>query len=351
MPDVQLRRAAVANLFGGRPQSDTHAGLWLSRGIACWPEDTAKKGKAFQQHIAQAAEIVPAPIYEAAYRRWRDLLAYVPQMIAWAGQLDGRMFIGLGGPSAIETAITISRTYGVPVIPGSAQKGLAHAYARQVGIDMDDQYILFGKTGPSTDDFDSGYVIFHDAWWIPSSAPTPLAREVVTVHHAEYYKSCGATDSTDFDSPVTNAQIAARGGFLFTVECTDPAWARLGMTLLSKSLKDLGIGGKIAAGYGRFESNKGENKRLDNERALAEQVRLPPEQRLRRTVETLSLGELVLQLGKERNKTRQQHGENWEAFLEFVVEIHGESIKSWEHSDKKNEKKAFKTVFGESTER
>src|SRR5207302_10163433 len=45
--------------------------------------------------------------------------------------VKGRMIIGLGDESVLETAITLHRTYGVPYIPGSALKGLAAAYVRQ----------------------------------------------------------------------------------------------------------------------------------------------------------------------------------------------------------------------------
>ncbi|MDA8137827.1 MAG: type III-B CRISPR module RAMP protein Cmr6 [Desulfobacteraceae bacterium] len=256
MCDIPLRREACGQLF------DTalapHPGLFLSRGIKQWPGDATQKGEAFQAHVAKAAGLAAPKIYQSAYDRWCRLVAANPTIAAWAGKLQGRMFIGLGGPSVIETGISLSRTYGVPLIPGSAQKGLTRAYAKAVGLDRNrTMEILFGRQGLAPDEMESGYVIFHDAWWIPGSAPTPLSPEIVTVHHHDYYKDGGASDATDFDSPVPNTQVSARGGFLFTVECADHAWAALARDLLAQALQQWGIGGKTAAGYGRFSPDDG----------------------------------------------------------------------------------------------
>ncbi|MHB8165785.1 MAG: type III-B CRISPR module RAMP protein Cmr6 [Sulfuricella sp.] len=254
MTDIILRRSSSAALFD--TAAAPHPGLCLSKGIAEWKEDKGKKGEAFQAHVAKVADLDSSEIYLAAYNRWHRIALESSTIFAWFGKLDGRLFIGLGGPSVIETAITLSRTYGVPFIPGSAQKGLAQAYAKASGLSDTAREVLFGKEGLTPDTCDAGYVLFHDAWWEPNSAPKPLAQEIVTVHHPDYYQDGGASDATDFDSPVPNVQIAARGGFLFTVECADPAWAATAIDLLAHGLQEWGIGGKTASGYGRFVPNR-----------------------------------------------------------------------------------------------
>lgn len=346
MTDVMLRRTDSAPIFGSKPRPDTNPSLWLSRGIARWPSDSKEKGVEFQRHVQQTASIAPAIIYEAAYERWFRLITETPQISGWAGQLAARLFIGLGSPSVIETAVTLSKTYGVPIIPGSAQKGLAQAFAREVGVSLNDQQILFGKGGESTSEFDSGYVVFHDAWWIPNSTPTPLVPEVVTVHHSEYYETGGVSaDATDFDSPTPNVQIAARGSFMFSIECADADWSLYSISLLSHALTKRGIGSKGAAGYGRFLGDDKNNRRLEDTKKNAIIHSLPPKDRLRATVEALSLDSLPTMLGKEKNKTKDYFGPDWSSLLDLIKEIHGEAIRGWEHSDKKNEKKAYKEIF------
>lgn len=169
------------------------------------------------------------------------------------GRVDGRLFLGLGGASPLETAVTLHHSYGVPLLPGSALKGLARAYAAP-RIDVKDSEVLFGRAPDSEaeDSGEAGYVIFHDAWWIPESSATPLAPEIVTVHYPGYYANQGQqTPASDFDSPVPNAQVAVRGSFFFAVEALD-GWADYAMDILWKALQYEGAGAKTAAGYGYF---------------------------------------------------------------------------------------------------
>lgn len=43
----------------------------------------------------------------------------------------GRMIIGLGGENVLETGLTLNHTYGTPMIPGTALKGLAAHYCHK----------------------------------------------------------------------------------------------------------------------------------------------------------------------------------------------------------------------------
>lgn len=347
MPDIAMRRNAVARLFDSAVDSaaSPHAGLWLSRGFKEWKMDAGRKGEDLHEHVRKAASLPTPEVYRKAYRRWEQVVISAPTIAGWAGRLGGRLFIGLGSASVIETGIGLSRSYGAPLIPGSAQKGLARAYAELQVVDAGAVDILFGKAGARPEESDSGYVTFHDAWWIPDSADTPLAQELVTAHHPEYYQRAGAQDATDFDSPVPNAQIAARGSFLFAVECGAAAWADFARNLLSSALSDWGIGGKTAAGYGRFESDSALNRKLATTRKKVSLDLLSPEQRLRAEIEALNPTDLPQMLGRDRNKTRASWGIEWKNRIALIAEIHGNSVRAWENSQNKNEKKAFKTVF------
>lgn len=264
MPDIILRRASSGSLFDTAELP--HAGLFLSKGISEWKEDSNRKGEDFQSHVKNLAHMPSPGIYQAAYNRWCTIVMNNATILPWAGKLNNRMFIGLGGASVIETAITLSRTYGVPLIPGSAQKGLTRAYAIHSGLDLSTRNILFGKEGQTPESMESGYIIFNDAWWIPNSTEPPLTTEIVTVHHHDYYQKAGEVDATDFDSPVPNIQISARGSFLFTIECASHSLAKLTLDLLTQALDKWGIGGKTAAGYGRFTLDKNAIDKLHSER-------------------------------------------------------------------------------------
>lgn len=255
MADIPLRRRDVGHFFDEAGEDEqAHAGLLLAKGFAQWRADPTKKGEDLQK-LLQRVTALPAPkIYGHAYERWRKTLAENPAVAYWPGRLTSRLFIGLGGASVLETAISLSRSYGLPLIPGSALKGLACAYANAGAVaDVAAREALFGKAGDTPDSADAGYVLFHDAWWIPEPKQTPLTPEIVTVHHQDYYGSSGQTPATDFDSPVPAGQIAAQGSFLFAVECADPAWAEAARDLLVRALGGWGIGGKTAAGYGRIK--------------------------------------------------------------------------------------------------
>jgi len=259
MPDIPLQRERVRGFF--EAAAKPHAGLWLSHGLQKWNADKTDKGRDFLAHVEKAARLPAPEVYRAAYKRWQSTVLTEQTFAYKPMPLEGRLFIGMGGASVIETAITLSHAYGVPMIPASALKGLTCAYARALKLDKNTCFALFGKEGDTPEECDAGYVIFHDAWWIPDPKP-PLVQEIVTVHHAEYYHENGNQATTDFDSPEPNIQLASRGSFLFAVECSAKIWADYAMGLLGQALSEWGVGGKTSSGYGRFNTDSDLEKQL-----------------------------------------------------------------------------------------
>ena len=228
-----------------------------------------------QDLLQLVAKTEPRAIpYSTAYERFfrvlkTDFHACVSGEIA----LEQRMFIGGGDTSVLETSLTLDR-YGMPMIPGSACKGAALAYARAVvneqtndekrGRLVKQQSKLFGRdfANVAAEGDEAGELVFYDAWWVPASAATPYAQEIVTVHHSKYYSSQGATEATDFDDPIPIPMLAVRGKFCFAVGCHPYAFERdttaqkaaagLGLQLLIRALTEWGIGAKVSSGYGRF---------------------------------------------------------------------------------------------------
>jgi CRISPR-associated protein Cmr6 len=251
----------------------------------------------------------------------------------------------------LEAAISLHHSYGVPVLPGSALKGLTRAYALWQGMGKEDDifHTLFGREPKGRErevweGGDAGYLIFHDAWWIPGSAASPLAPEVVTVHHANYYTSKGQKPATDFDSPTPNSQVAIQGSFLFAIEGLD-GWADLGLKLLTEALQHWGAGAKTAAGYGYFVHDERVNARLQEE---IKQIRLrdkPTEERLRSELANWNDDKLAENLGKRWNKVceelTREFADAWKQFSHILTEVHGDKLRRWKDSPKENQRKAF----------
>jgi len=201
--------------------------------------------------LNQVIKIKVPGIYTSAYEDWRS---YATAQ-GWACDtvsLAGRMFIGLGAATVLETHVTLHRVYGVPYIPGSALKGLARAYAENL-IDDSEKFLsdeqihwLFGNPDASS----AGQLDFQDAWWVPKGSP--LCLEVETPHHKDYYGTAGKVPATDFDDPTPLQQLAVQGGFFLSI-AGDAFPAQLAMAVLKKALQDWGIGGRVNADYGRFD--------------------------------------------------------------------------------------------------
>ena len=226
--------------------SDPHPGLLLTHGLTRGGEGTEGEK---QEHIRKIAELKPSGLYEQSFSRWQNA-TNGKGFATMTATLAGRLYIGVARDNALQTGITTSHTYGMPMIPGSACKGLARAVARKWQMDKN-AHAEFVWTFGTDDDVnpEAGGLIFHDAWWVPKGKPFVL--ETITVHHQEYYSHEGKTEATDFDSPIPAPQIATRGEFYFVVEGPE-AWVRVGLNLLGNGLREMGIGAKNSSGYGFF---------------------------------------------------------------------------------------------------
>jgi CRISPR-associated protein Cmr6 len=237
-------------LDGVQAQESTHAGLWMDRYL-CDPE-APKQG-----HLETLETLrVPAG-YREFFERWKASLEKLPDTLLTKATVRGRMAVGLGAESVLETSVSLHRTYGVPFIPGSGLKGLAAAAAHRHLEHPDWRKAAGGQpVGPSHrllfgELEQGGAVVFHDALWIPDEKLLPLNLDVMTVHHTHYYQG-EPLPPADWDNPVPVAFASARGSYLIAL--TGPAdWAEAALAILRKALEEDGIGAKTAAGYGRME--------------------------------------------------------------------------------------------------
>ncbi|MGH3942391.1 MAG: type III-B CRISPR module RAMP protein Cmr6, partial [Pseudonocardiaceae bacterium] len=174
-----------------------------------------------------------------------------------------RLVVGHGADSVHETAFTLSSTYGVPVLPGTALKGLAAATARAAAKDPDrsdhgigdvDLGTLFGTPRPGlTSEAHRGSVLVWDGLPIH---PPHLVLDVLTPHVKDYYDSGNKTDGNPSTAPAEyHNPVPVR---FLAVEKTQFRAYFLGpsddvqdcVTLIRSGLDEWGIGGKTAAGYG-----------------------------------------------------------------------------------------------------
>jgi len=253
---VKARRDALEGL---KLQIETHAGLLLQRYLAGHkPKQRDNTQDTPEERLLDlAAGVKVSEVYRAAFRRWRQFAQQTPagcERVCFAVQAAAPIAIGLGDASPLEVGIRLHHTYGMPLLPASALKGLCRRVARLLKHEnkLSDEAIdaLFGYSRDTQ--AAAGAVVFYDAWYDPDSVGgAPFHRDVITVHHPAYYGD-GKTPPTDFDDPTPVPFLVIKPGarFLCVLDAPDPAWARFAEQMLLWGLENLGVGAKTNAGYG-----------------------------------------------------------------------------------------------------
>jgi CRISPR-associated protein Cmr6 len=178
----------------------------------------------------------------------------------------------------LENGLTLHHTYGTPIIPGSAIKGMTAHYCDNVlGLtnkeflrsyeverdgDVKDQkrglyyQMLFG-----TND-NAGLICFHDALITPDWVHNgrSLLLDVITTHHPKYYSdsSDSPIEPTDTEDPIPIHFLSVQGEFRIVLEVDEDSadalkWRDFTLDIVKAALGDLGVGGKTSSGYGRLK--------------------------------------------------------------------------------------------------
>ena len=207
-----------------------------------------------------------------------------------------RLLIGHGNASPTEVGLTLHRTWGVPMIPGSSLKGLlAHYLETAYGPDGTESTEeeknlrkpyggpaskdgvgefykwLFGAAGTEDkpDEAERGHLVIYDALWVPGNETQriPLARDILTVHQKDYYRTTAPEKyPNDYDDPNPVSFISVGPGARFMMSFM-LIWTEKDRTYyaeretiikrveryLDEALGQWGIGGKTSSGYGRME--------------------------------------------------------------------------------------------------
>lgn len=232
--------------------------------------------------------------YKYFYQNWEQL-AKLQHFRVQQITMASRLLVGHGNASPTEVGLTVHHTWGVPVIPGSALKGLLNHYvdcmfgpswvsrnhhpmdpnhpekerAPYAGVQWEGTKIkmgpgaihkaLFGAPDAEMDEnyntgASRGLVTFYDALWVPGTpGMTPFARDILTPHQKSYYDTKSQTEPNDYDPPNPVAFLTVRPKASFLLCLSGPEdWTELAMELLLDALEEWGIGAKTSAGYGHF---------------------------------------------------------------------------------------------------
>lgn len=251
-----------------------------------------------QEWLGGICDVPISPDYSIAFERWKSSFQNSNDRTLEL-ELASRLLVGHGNGSATDVGLTVHHTWGVPIIPGTAIKGLVSHYLsaaygpenpelppwEQEGTERDripwqgnrwagvrrgpgEAYrSLFGAADAREDaemrrrGFEAGAtagsVVFHDAIFVPRERMGRVfAPDVLTVHQKRYYDSIGESWPNDYDdpNPVAFLSVAPHLRMLFAFSAPVEVLDLIERVLL-EALETWGIGGKTSSGYGRLVKN------------------------------------------------------------------------------------------------
>jgi len=253
-----------------------HPGLLLQRYLAkpaTGDEGDPEERRAILNAARQAGKSEKlCTIYSDAYHRWDSSFPNDGFHQIEILKTTGRLIIGLGSENVLETGLRLHHTYGTPLIPGSALKGLTAHYCDQIWgqrgtaevapenlpyrADGDFHKFVFGTIE------EGGSITFHDAWITPDSLKRgALQLDVMTPHHSDW--QLNKAPPTDFDNPKPVSFLSVSGEFLIRLswngaveipedQASAATWISQTMIILKEALTEWGVGGKTSSGYGRL---------------------------------------------------------------------------------------------------
>jgi CRISPR-associated protein Cmr6 len=253
-----LRRAAVAVPAGDRGGSpkldDTAARNWATR---TWlgQRGPDKEPSPLTRAVIRRRVVAIHALTEGPGRSNGDGAAGPkPGCFLIRLRPDGPVLVGAAEGGIRDVGMSLHGTYGWPIIPGSALKGAAHAYARdEEGMEAGERERIFGSPRPGDDGISEeaarGGVTFLDA--LPAAGDLEIAEDVLTPHAKEYY--INGKPPAEYWQPVPVPFLTVRAGDWWTFCLGSPEDAHTAARLLAAAAVTIGLGAKTAAGYGYMD--------------------------------------------------------------------------------------------------
>ncbi|MEO2241742.1 MAG: type III-B CRISPR module RAMP protein Cmr6 [Euryarchaeota archaeon] len=193
---------------------------------------------------------------------------------------NSKLVVGMGGPHPAENDLALDPVTGLPVIPGTALKGVARAagelilsrgdpgeLGRHFGTDDPKEAEevfrkVFGSKprrpdkGEAPEPERAGAVAFHDALPDPKwlkEAGLPLEVDVINPHYKAYYDGEEPPHESIEPNPV-EFLVVRRGSRWRTVLVSESQGPlKVALKLLKYGVERLGVGARTCAGYGYGE--------------------------------------------------------------------------------------------------
>ena len=226
---------------------DRRANLLLLLRRVAFDARVAERGRS---HVLDAASAVPnedvSDLARAAHERRRAAVTSLCRHGAVAYEVNvttrSRLAVGMSSETPLEAGLALHGTYGLPVIPGTALKGVARRSPQ-----FDSEADASGAGRHLFGDGDRrGAVTIFDA--LPAISPQ-LGIDVVTPHVNPYYAGTGPPAEYWQPIPFTFLTVMRDASFTAFVVGDEPSAAAAASTLVD-AIQEFGIGGKTAAGYG-----------------------------------------------------------------------------------------------------
>lgn len=247
----------------------SNAGLFFDRCLPVGKGNEEARGIALDKLVQSKVPDVYQSAWTAMERAYQGRGALIVK-----AKTVGPLALGLGGGSALEVGCAFHRVYGVVAPTGSGIKGamrrtllaafdltkkvkgykpdwrLADA-AKELNLNEEDR----GRLGALLDFFGSieaaASIDVHDAWIVGTGEF--LMRDVVAVHHPDYYQKKADRPSEEDDPiPIPFVSVRPNVAMAFPILCP-PEWKPQVFDLLKATLERTGLGAKTNAGYGRFQ--------------------------------------------------------------------------------------------------
>jgi len=277
---------------------------------------------------------------------------------------------GIGYPHPVENGLLWHQVQGVPYLSGAAVKGLVRAWVEEwefavvEGESEEDEFTReaekrkqllswFGSDNKKADKqqnpSQAGDIIFFDALPVKEVS---LVTDIMTPHYGKWYNEGGSINNikeepqkipADWHDPVPIPFLVVdkASSYLFSIAPRNiQAAERVDMQkvidCLTQALEWLGAGAKTATGYGGFIKH--------DKHPLGKQW-LAINQSFDEELAEMTEAEIIVAFSKNYNATKTRFEQNWQQAINVTWQNHEEKIKSWESSNNKNQKKAYKNLI------